>query len=305
MSEMAFDPGQVSKASRFHALMRLVRIEHTLFSLPYAYVGAFLSGFKVTLWEIIWMSLALLGLRTAAMAYNNIADLDIDSQNRRTWNRPLIKGLVSVSDAWWLVVVGSSLYFVSAVLLNFWTAVLSPIPWVIAMTYSGAKKKHSFPHLHLGLTLALAVAGGTIAAGGDEANLLVLLEKVPWAFFFGVLFWVAGFDTIYAIMDYEFDVKHGVGSIPARFGINKALKIALLFHLTAIAFFGLALPLYGLGWVYLIGWLVGSALILYENLIVWRGLENVPKAFNLNIPIGLILTLSAIADVLIRLYGGG
>ncbi len=301
---MAFDPGEVSKASRFHALMRLVRIEHTLFSLPYAYAGALLSGFHVTWAEIILMSLALLGLRTAALAYNNIADIDIDSLNPRTWNRPLIKGAVKVSDAWWLVVVGSVLYFVSAVLLNLWTALLSPIPWVLALSYPQGKRKHSFPHLHLGLTLAMAVAGGTIAAGGDEANLLVLLERIPWAFFFGVLFWVAGFDTIYALMDYEFDVKHGVGSIPARFGIKKALDIALVFHLVAIALFGIAVHLYDLGWIYIAGWLVASALIIYENYLARKSLENVPKAFNLNIPIGLILTLSAIADVLIK-FGGG
>ncbi len=301
---MAFDPGEVSKASRFHALMRLVRIEHTLFSLPYAYVGALLSGFHVTWAEIILMSFALLGLRTAALAYNNIADIDIDSLNPRTWNRPLIKGAVKISDAWWLVVVGSILYFVSAVLLNIWTALLSPIPWVLALAYPQSKRKHSFPHLHLGLTLAMAVAGGTIAAGGDEANLLVLLERIPWAFFFGVLFWVAGFDTIYALMDYEFDVRHGVGSIPARFGIKKALNIALSFHLIAIVLFGVAVPLYGLGWVYLAGWAVGSFLILYENYLARKSIENVPKAFNLNIPIGLILTLSAIADALIKLGGG-
>ncbi|MDV3103897.1 4-hydroxybenzoate octaprenyltransferase [Thermococcus waiotapuensis] len=301
---MVFDPGEVSKANRFHALMRLVRIEHTLFSLPYAYVGALLSGFQVTLAEIILMSLALLGLRTAALAYNNIADIDIDSLNPRTWNRPLIKGTVKISDAWWLVVVGSVLYFVSAVLLNFWTALLSPIPWILALSYPQGKRKHSFPHLHLGLTLAMAVTGGTIASGGDEANLLVLLENVPWAFFFGVLFWVAGFDTIYALMDYEFDVKHGVGSIPARFGIKRGLDIALTFHLIAIALFGLAGPLYGLGGVYQLGWAVGSFLILYENYLSRKGLENVPKAFNLNIPIGLVLTLSAIVDALLKLGGG-
>ncbi|WP_297072815.1 4-hydroxybenzoate octaprenyltransferase [Thermococcus sp.] len=297
---MTFDPGEVSKASRFHALMRLVRIEHTLFSLPYAYAGALLSGFHVTWREIILMSLALLGLRTAALAYNNIADMDIDSLNPRTWNRPLIKGAVKISDAWWLVVVGSVLYFVSAVLLNIWTALLSPIPWVLALAYPQSKRKHSFPHLHLGLTLAMAVAGGTIAVAGN-ASLVEALLRIPWAFFFGVLFWVAGFDTIYALMDYEFDVKHGVGSIPARFGIKKALDIALVFHLVAIVLFGLAIPLYGLGWVYLAGWLVASVLILYENYLARKSLENVPKAFNLNIPIGLILTLSAIAD---KLLGG-
>jgi len=299
---MAFDPGEVGRAGRFHALMRLVRIEHTLFSLPYAYVGALLSGFHVTWAGIILMSFALLGLRTAALAYNNIADIDIDSQNPRTWNRPLIRGAVKVSDAWWLVVVGSVLYFVSAVLLNFWTAILSPIPWVLALAYPQSKRKHSFPHLHLGLTLAMAVAGGTIAVAGD-ASLLEALARIPWAFFFGVLFWVAGFDIIYALMDYEFDVAHGVGSIPARFGIKRALIIALASHLIAVALFGLAVPLYGLGWVYLIGWAVASTLILYENYSARKSLENVPKAFNLNIPIGLILTLSSIADVLIRLGG--
>ncbi|WP_297521876.1 4-hydroxybenzoate octaprenyltransferase [Thermococcus sp.] len=300
---MAFDPGEVSKASRFHALMRLVRIEHTLFSLPYTYAGALLSGFSVTWKEIILMSLALLGLRTAALAYNNIADIDIDSLNPRTWNRPLIKGAVKVSDAWWLVVVGSVIYFVSAVLLNIWTALLSPIPWLLALAYPHGKRKHSFPHLHLGLTLAMAVAGGTIAVAGN-ASLLEALLRIPWAFFFGVLFWVAGFDTIYALMDYEFDVKHGVGSIPARFGIGKALDIALAFHLIAITLFGVASPFYGLGRVYLAGWFIASALILYENYLARKSLENVPKAFNLNIPIGLILTLSAIADVLIKLGGG-
>ena len=299
---MAFDPGEVSKASRFHALMRLVRIEHTLFSLPYAYVGALLSGFHVTWTEVILMSFALLGLRTAALAYNNIADIDIDSLNPRTWNRSLIRGAVKVSDAWWLVVVGSVIYFVSAVLLNIWTALLSPIPWVLALSYPQGKRKHSFPHLHLGLTLAMAVAGGTIAVAGN-ASLLEALLRIPWAFFFGVLFWVAGFDTIYALMDYEFDVAHRVGSIPARFGIRRALSMALTFHLIAVALFGLAGPLYGLGGVYIAGWAIGSFLILYENYLARKGVENVPRAFNLNIPIGLILTLSAIADALIKLGG--
>ncbi|WP_297416745.1 4-hydroxybenzoate octaprenyltransferase [Thermococcus sp.] len=300
---MAFDPGEVSKASRFHALMRLVRIEHTLFSLPYAYVGALLSGFPVTWAEIVLMSFALLGLRTAALAYNNIADIDIDSLNPRTWNRPLIRGAVKVSDAWWLVVVGSVIYFISAVLLNIWTALLSPIPWVLALSYPQGKRKHSFPHLHLGLTLAMAVAGGTIAVAGN-ASLLEALLRIPWAFYFGVLFWVAGFDTIYALMDYEFDVENGVGSIPARFGIKKARNVALAFHLFAVILFGIAGPLYGLGWVYTAGWVVASALIIYENYLSRKSLENVPKAFNLNLPIGLILTLSAIADVLIKLGGG-
>jgi len=295
---MAFDPGEVSKAKGFHALMRLIRIEHTLFSLPYAYVGAFLSGFPVTVREVILMSLALLGLRSAALAYNNIADLDIDSLNPRTWNRPLIKGAVKLSDAWWVVVVGSVIYFVSAVLLNRWTALLSPLPWLVAMSYSGAKRRHSFPHLHLGLTLALAVAGGTIAVAGNSP-LPEVLARIPWAFFFGVLFWVAGFDIIYSTMDYEFDLKHGIGSVPTRFGIKKALDMALAFHLMAIILFGIAKLLYGLGSVYTIGWAVASALILYENLIARKNLENVPTAFNLNIPIGLILTLSAIADKLL------
>jgi len=183
-------------------------------------------------------------------------------------------------------------------LLNRWTALLSPLPWLVAMSYSGAKRRHSFPHLHLGLTLALAVAGGTIAVAGN-APLLEVLARIPWAFFFGVLFWVAGFDIIYSTMDYEFDLKHGIGSVPARLGIKRALDMALAFHLMAIILFGIAKPLYGLGPVYTIGWVVASALILYENVLARKSLENVPKAFNMNIPIGLILTLSAIADKLL------
>ena len=280
----------VRSQGRLHALARLIRVEHTLFGLPYAYLGGLLGG-SMTLRELLLITLAVFGLRTAAMAYNNIADLDIDRLNPRSSKRPLVTGAASMRDAWLLVAFGSILYYLSAALLNKYALILSPILWIVAMTYPHAKRYHSFPHIHLGLTLGLVVFGGTIATYGDVAKSLYdALARVPWDLVVAVTCWVAGFDVIYSIMDVEFDRRLRLGSIPARYGERRAIQASTLCHAVYLAILGLAIPRYGLGLVGIATYIVTAALIAYEQYLVYReGFEAIPRAFNTNLLVGVVV----------------
>ncbi len=295
----SWDPGRVSRGSRLRALARLVRVEHTLFSLPFAYVGALLSRHPCSTADYVWIALALLGLRTAAMSYNNIADLDIDRLNPRSRHRPLVVGAVSLRDAWLLVAAGSALYYLSAAMLNIYALLLSPLVWLVAMTYPYAKRLHWLPHIHLGLTLGLAVLGGAIAASGDEAlSLAEALASVPWTYVAAVTLWVAGFDVIYSIMDEEFDRRQGLGSIPAKLGTRGALASAAVMHAAAVALFLAGGLGYGFGPAAWASTLAAAILILYQHLLVWRSLSNIPQAFNLNLAVGLLVSMGLILDFL-------
>ncbi len=297
-----WDPGKVSFSSRLHALARLVRIEHTLFSLPFAYLGAVLAAGRVTLWEALWIGLAVLGLRTAAMAYNNIADLPIDALNPRSRMRPLVTGAVSVNSAWALVAAGSLVYYASAAALNKIALILSPILWIVAMTYPWAKRLHPCPHLHLGLTLGLVVFGGAIGAAGDEApSLTAALRMVPWPLVAAVTLWVAGFDIVYSVMDYEFDKSMGLGSLPAALGVKAALAAAALCHAASSALLFYSAVEYETGALGLASALIAALLLAAQHALIHRrGLSAIPLAFNINLAVGLIvgvgMTLGALLE---------
>ncbi len=295
MDSSSWDAGRVSREGRLHALARLVRIEHTLFSLPFAYAGALLSGYSFTLRDAILMAMAVLGLRTAGMAYNNIADLDIDRMNPRTWGRPLVTGAVSLGEAWLLVAVGSLLFVASAAMLNMYALAFSPVLLVLALTYPYAKRIHSIPHIHLGLVLGSVVFGGAVAASGDEAaSLGEVLASVPWLYVAAVTLWVAGFDTIYSIMDMEFDRGHGLGSLPARLGRRGALMAAALMHLLSAALFLAGAEMYGLGPVGTVSMILGAMLLGVQHPLAWRG--RIPQAFNINLILPLVVSLGIIVD---------
>ncbi|MCE4609022.1 MAG: putative 4-hydroxybenzoate polyprenyltransferase [Desulfurococcales archaeon] len=296
-----WDPGKVREKNKIHAVLRLIRIEHTLFSLPFAYAGAILSGYNFTLRDAVLIGLALFGLRTAAMAYNNIADLDIDRLNPRSSKRPLVTGVLSVKDAYLVVLIGTVLYYLSAALLNKYALLFSPILWLLAMTYPYAKRLHWLPHIHLGLVLGYAVFGGAVAASGDElTSVCSVLVSVPWSYVFGVTFWVAGFDVIYSIMDIDFDRAHSLGSVPARLGVRGAFFASLLFYFLAGFFF-----LYGL-WEYrvltggltLFSTLLGITLMITSWLIAYKDLDKIPVSFNLNLLVGILVSIGVILDYL-------
>ena len=297
-----WDPGRVAQRSRFSALMRLVRIEHTLFSLPFAYAGAVLAYPRgLGPWQALWIGLAVLGLRTAAMSFNNIADLDIDRLNPRTKKRPLVTGAVSLRDAWLLVVAGSLLYYVSAAMLNKYALLLSPLLWVLAMTYPYAKRVHWIPHLHLGLVLGFVVFGGAVATYGSKATSITeVLARVPWIYVVAVTLWVAGFDTYYAIMDIDFDKRMGLGSIAARLGTRGALLASRLMHLATATLLLASIAVYHIGVIGLLGVLIGVFLLGYQHYLLARhGPEAIPRAFNTNLALGLAIGLGVLVDKLI------
>jgi 4-hydroxybenzoate polyprenyltransferase len=303
----SWDPGRLRGRSRLAALARLVRIEHTLFSLPFAYAGALVACSSwVDLRVAVLIGLAVLGLRTAAMAFNNIADLDIDRENPRTRMRPLVTGAVSLRDAWLLVVLGSLLYYASAAMLNIYTLALSPVLWVIAMSYPYAKRVHWIPHLHLGAVLGFVVFGGAVASAGmNAANIAEVLSSVPWLLVVAVTLWVAGFDTYYAIMDYEFDKKMGLGSIPARLGVRNALRLSALMHLAVFLLLTASIRVYGLDGIAALTVIVSGILLGYQHYLLARsGLGAIPKAFNTNLVLGLVIGLGIAADrILVYMKG--
>lgn len=303
-----WDPGRLIRGGKPRALARLVRVEHTLFSIPFAYAGATLACPRcLGWWEALWIGLAVLGLRTAAMSYNNIADLDIDRGNPRTASRPLVTGAVSLGEAWTLVVAGSALYYVSAWALNRYALTLSPLLWLLAMTYPHAKRLHWIPHIHLGLALGFVVFGGAVAVLGGDPGVIQALRDVPWLYVAAVTLWVAGFDTYYAILDLDFDRRMGLGSIPARLGVRGALQASRAMHAATAAILAWSVEAYKLGPLGAAGVAAGVALLAYQQLILAReGLKAIPRAFNINLALGLIIGLGVVADklltVLVTLY---
>ncbi len=300
-----WDPGEARRKSRLHLMMRLVRIEHTLFSLPFAYLGAVLSCPRcLGWWNAILIGLAVLGLRTASMAYNNIADLDIDRANPRTRGRPLASGALELRDAWLLVILGSALYYASALALNMTAFLLSPILWILAMSYPHHKRVSPWPHYHLGLVLGFVVFGGAVAVCGEcTSNLSWVFSQVPWIYLLAVTLWVAGFDIPYSIQDVEFDRSQRLHSIPADYGVRRALQVSRLTHLVAGGLFAAASLVHRLGWIAWSGTIIGLVLLLLQHYIIYkRGEKGIPLAFNLNLLIGLVIPIAVITDVLVRLY---
>jgi len=293
---VAWDPGAVT-GGRLRALARLVRIEHTLFSLPFAYAGALLGGVP-DIKTAVLIAAAVVGLRTAAMAYNNIADLPIDARNPRTRSRPLVVGTVSLGEAWWLVVLGSALYFLAALMLNQCAALLSPLLWLVAMSYPHAKRYHCFPHLHLGLTLGLVVLGGYVAVSGDGLWALgSVLASAPWIIVAAVALWVAGFDILYSTMDEEFDRSVGLGSVAACFGARAALYLSLASEAAFIGLLLAAIPAYSLGPAYALSVATASILEVLQFVYYRRG--RLRDAFNVNLLVGLAVAAGVAADRLL------
>ncbi|ABU81640.1 4-hydroxybenzoate polyprenyltransferase, putative [Ignicoccus hospitalis KIN4/I] len=191
-----------------------------------------------TLKEAVLVFTALFGIRSFALAVNNIVDMEIDAKNPRTAKRPLPSGRVSVREAWALALVSLFIYFVSAYLLNVYALLLSPIFPIMAYVYPYIKRKYPIAHFWLGSVLGGAVVGGAIAVSGDAPSLLHALLSVPWAYVAAVACWVASFDVLYAVLDVEFDRKEGLHSLPADFGVERALRVS---KACALAFAWLAI----------------------------------------------------------------
>ncbi|MEN2982496.1 MAG: menaquinone biosynthesis prenyltransferase MqnP [Thermus sp.] len=281
---------------RLRLYLELIRFEHTLFALPFAYGGMlWAAGGWPGLGTFLLVTLAMVGARTMAMALNRLIDWRIDALNPRTQNRHLPQGLVKPGETLLLALLGLGLLVYAGLSLNPLTARLLPVAVLFLTGYSYTKRFTWLCHYVLGLTIGAAAAGGWIAVTGSFAPAAYWL----WA---GVGLWIAGFDILYATQDYAFDRAYGVKSIPARFGIPRALALARATHLLAwLAFLEAGLA-YGAGPLYFLGLLLVGGLLLYEHhLVSPRDLSRVEVAFfqaNVGVSLGMFLFL--VLDLLIR-----
>ncbi len=243
--------------------LEMIKFEHTLFALPFAFLGAVLAADGLpTLWQIVWITAAMVGARSAAMSFNRIADRQIDAENPRTEGRELPAGKLSVGFAWTFMVASCVLFVLAAAMLNRLTFYLSPVALASILGYSYAKRYTSFAHLILGWALAISPTGAWIAVRGSlDSEIPLLLSLV-------VMMWTAGFDILYSCQDYEYDCEKGLRSIPARFGIRGALWIARLFHLQAFIVLLVLYLVTGLGSIAAAGVGVTGALLVYQHTLI-------------------------------------
>lgn len=243
--------------------LEMIKFEHTLFALPFAFLGAVMAANGLPTWrQILWITLAMVGARSAAMTFNRIADREIDAKNPRTANRELPSGKLSVEFAWIFLFVSIGIFLLAAYSLNWLTFILSPVALVSVLGYSYAKRFTAFAHLLLGWALAISPTAAWIAVRG------AIDSEVPVLLSLFVLMWTAGFDVMYACQDYEFDKKSGLRSIPARFGIARSLWIARLFHFQAFIVLLLLYLVSGLGVIALIGVGAVALLLVYQHTLV-------------------------------------
>ncbi|MDB4867050.1 MAG: 4-hydroxybenzoate octaprenyltransferase [Cohnella sp.] len=251
---------------KIRIILDMIKFEHTLFALPFAFVGALLGAVTVQRrlpdWsEIGWILLAMVGARSAAMGLNRLIDKAIDARNPRTAIRALPAGLLRSGEVLLFIIVSFVLLFWAASQLNSLSVKLLPIAVFMTVIYSYTKRFTWLCHIVLGLTIGLAPLGGWVAVTG-QVTIPALILYVT------VALWTAGFDVIYACQDVEIDRKEGLYSIPARFGIARGLAIARVFHALTALGFALLLLLTDLSWWYFAGIVVAGALLLNEHRMV-------------------------------------
>ena len=278
----------------------MIKFEHSVFALPFALTGALLAfrqageGYSTALGKILWISIAMVGARSAAMAFNRLVDSEIDGRNPRTKMRHLPAGLLSRGFAWVFVAVSAAIFVLGASQLNRLCLLLSPVALALVFFYSFTKRFTSFSHLVLGLCLGVAPAAAWIAVRGSLDPRILWLTAA-------VTFWTAGFDVIYSCQDYEFDRSNHLFSIPRSIGIARALLVARSLHLLMIVcLLALVLTLH-LGYLALAGVALVVALLIYEHSLVRpNDLSRVNAAFfTMNGYVSVLFFLFWAADVLL------
>jgi 4-hydroxybenzoate polyprenyltransferase len=243
--------------------LEMIKIEHTLFALPFAFLGAVLAANGLpSIKQIVWITAAMVGARSTAMAFNRIADREYDARNPRTAGRALPAGLLSVGFVWAFTIVSASLFFLAAAMLNRLTLILAPVALVSVLLYSFSKRWTLLSHLLLGWCLSIAPTGAWIAVRGT------LDSPVPLLLSLVVMLWTAGFDVLYACQDYDFDLQAGLHSIPRQFGIARALLIARLLHMGAFAALVALYWITHLGVFALLGVVATAGLLFYQHRLV-------------------------------------
>lgn len=272
--------------------LEMIKFEHTLFALPFAFLGAILAANGLPSWrQILWITVAMVGARSAAMSFNRIVDARIDAANPRTEMRAIPAGALSKTFVWAFMGVSVALFFLAAWRLNRLTLILAPVALASVLLYSYTKRFTTFSHLFLGWALSIAPTGAWIAVRGAlDSPVPILLSVV-------VMMWTAGFDVLYACQDADFDRKSGLHSIPEKFGIAGALRIARIFHGQAFMALILLYLFAQLGTLGLVGVILTGALLAYQHSLVRpNDLSRLNAAF---------FTTNAFVSVILLLTFGG
>ncbi|MGG1876936.1 MULTISPECIES: UbiA-like polyprenyltransferase [Paenibacillus] len=285
---------------KIRTYLEMIKVEHTLFALPFAFMGAILGSAVVfdhlPSWgDIGWIFLAMFGARSAAFGLNRITDKKIDAKNPRTAKRAIPAGLLKPNEVILFIIASFAVFFWATYMLDPFAFRLLPIAIFMLIIYSFTKRFTWLCHVVLGFTTALAPLGGWVAVTG----------QVDWKallFYVALAFWTAGFDVIYACQDQDFDKKEGLYSIPSRFGLHKALWFARGFHvITAIGFIVLFFVT-PLNWWYLIGMLIACGILFYQHYILSpNDMSRLQTAFfTMNSTLSIVLFVFTLIDLVVR-----
>jgi 4-hydroxybenzoate polyprenyltransferase len=279
-----------------HATLEMIKWEHSVFALPFALCGAMLAAGGVPSGrQLAWIIVAMVSARSAAMAFNRLADHVIDAANPRTRTRALPAGTLSRPFVGWFVLLSSAVFVLAAWNLNRLSFALSPVALAILMAYSYTKRFTRWSHLALGFALGIAPAAAWVAIRGAlDARILILTAAVT--------FWVGGFDVLYACQDYAFDRQAGLYSLPRTFGISTALVIARIFHVIMLGLLMAFILAFHLGSISVVGVIIVAMLLAWEHSLVSAGdLSRMNAAFfTMNGVISVVFFLFVAGDILWR-----
>jgi len=250
---------------KIKVLLEMIKFKHTVFALPFALMGAFLAARGIPEWQVfLWVIVAMAGARTCAMGFNRIADRRFDAANPRTRRRALPAGEVSLMESWLMVMLSGAIFFFACYNLNRLALTIAPFALALTLIYSLTKRFTWLCHVVLGVALAFSPLGGWVSVSGT-------LQGYPWVLSLGVLFWVTGFDTIYACLDADYDREAGLFSMPAKFGRKRAFQLAVFFHVLAFIFFAATGYLVNLNLFYYAGIALTGAALFYQHIVVAPG----------------------------------
>jgi len=287
--------------TRLRTYLAFVRFSHSVFALPFALTGALLALQRTPLsgrdlaWRVVWIVIAMVAARSAAMGFNRLVDAPWDAENPRTAMRELPRGAMSRGEAIVFVAVFAVVFVGAAYALGPVCFFLSPVALAIVFWYSLAKRYTTYTQLFLALAMAVAPVGGWLAAGGPAGAL------EPWLLGAAIGAWVGGFDILYACQDLEFDRRAGLKSIPVRFGVRQSLVLSRFMHVVAVACLAALAAVADLGRLYLIGVGLVAVLLVYEQSLVSEDdLSQVKRAFDLNGYVGILYFLATAASIYVR-----
>jgi 4-hydroxybenzoate polyprenyltransferase len=298
-------PEPASAENRLATYLSFVRFSHSVFALPFALTGALLALHSTstlraafpanTGWRLLWIVVAMVAARSAAMGFNRLVDKQYDAKNPRTAMRELPRGAMTGREATVFVAAASLVFVGAAYQLGRVCFLLSPLALAIVFWYSLAKRFTTYTQLFLALAMAVAPVGGWLAAGGRIGAV------EPWLLGAAIGAWVGGFDILYACQDLEFDRAAGLKSIPVRFGVGGSLLMSRIMHVVAVACLAGLAAVADLGSLYLGGVALVAILLVYEqSLVSENDLSQVKRAFDLNGYVGILYFVATAASLYVR-----